>query len=79
MLYWAAVFFVIALVAALLGFFGVATAAARLSKSRTAPRARLIAVRDTLTSPSRMRSTCTGFTHCPTGWPPIVPLISSCR
>lgn len=32
MLYWAAMFFVIALVAALLGFFGVATAAAGIAK-----------------------------------------------
>jgi uncharacterized membrane protein YtjA (UPF0391 family) len=32
MLYWAAMFFVIALVAAFLGFFGVATAAAGIAK-----------------------------------------------
>jgi uncharacterized membrane protein YtjA (UPF0391 family) len=32
MLYWAAMFFVVALVAALLGFFGVATAAAGIAK-----------------------------------------------
>jgi uncharacterized membrane protein YtjA (UPF0391 family) len=34
MLYWAAVFFVIALVAALLGFGGIATAAAGIAKMR---------------------------------------------